>query len=90
MAAAGGAGTVGAGTGTTVGDQGVTDPIVPEGDGGGAAAEAAAGGAEWVFSIVPKSVGEAGLRVVAGVSALRRITGGAYVGRVAVLNVGMT
>jgi hypothetical protein len=82
MAAAGGA--------DVAGDHGVTDPMVPEGAAGAAAAEAAAGGADWLFNIVPKSVAVAGLRVFAGVSDLRRIAAVVYVGSVAVLNVGMT
>jgi hypothetical protein len=64
--------------------------MVPDGDAGGAAAGAAAGRADWLFNIVPKSVAEAALRVGIGRSDLRRITGAVYTGRVAVLNVGMT
>ena len=44
-----------------VGDHGVTDPMVPEGAAGAAAAEEAAGWEGWLFNIVPKSVAEAGL-----------------------------
>jgi hypothetical protein len=64
--------------------------MVPGGAAAGAAApDAAVGGADWLVNMVPKSVAEAGLRVLAGVSDLRRIVGGVYVGRVAV-NVEMT
>jgi hypothetical protein len=64
--------------------------MVPEGDAGAAAAVEAAGEADWLFNIVPKSVAAAELRVRAGSSDLRRATDAVYVGRVAVLNVGMT
>jgi hypothetical protein len=63
--------------------------MVPEGVAGAAAAGAAAGRADWLFNIVPKSVAEAGLPVFTGRSDLRRIIGAAYAGRVAVLNAGM-
>jgi hypothetical protein len=64
--------------------------MVPEGAAGPAAADAAAGRVDWLFNIVPKSVAEDGLRLFSGRSDLRRITGAVYVGRVAVLSVGMT
>jgi hypothetical protein len=63
--------------------------MVPEGVAGAAAAGAAAGRADWLFNIVPKSVAEAGLPVFTGRSDLRRITGAVYAGRIAVLNAGM-
>jgi hypothetical protein len=66
--------------------------MVPDGATGAAtaAADAAARGGDWLFNMVPKSVAEAKLRVLAGASGLRRITGAVYAGRAAVLNVGMT
>jgi hypothetical protein len=82
-----------AGTTEVAADHGVTDPMVPDGAAGAAGAagaDAGAGGADWFFNIVPKSVAEAGLRGFAGVFDRRRITGTVYAGRVAVLNVGMT
>jgi hypothetical protein len=73
--------------------------MVPEGDAGAVAAGAVAagavaagaatGGADSLFNIVTKSVAEAGLRGFTGRSDLRRITRAVYVGRAAVLNVGM-
>jgi len=48
---------------------------VPEVAAGAAAAGTAGGGTDWLFNIVPKSVAEAGLRVCARKSDLRRITG---------------
>jgi hypothetical protein len=63
--------------------------MLPEGDAGAATGGAAGGWEGWFFNIVPK-VADSGLRVVAGRSDLRRMTGAVYTGRVAVLNVGMT
>jgi len=64
--------------------------MVPDGDAGAGAADAGAGAADCVFNILPKSVAEAGLRVFAARSDLRRMTGAVYTGHAAVLNVGMT
>jgi hypothetical protein len=64
--------------------------MLPEGDAAAATAGAAAGWEGWFFNIVPKADPDSGLRVVAGRSDLRRMTGAVYTGRVAVLNVGMT
>jgi hypothetical protein len=46
----------------------------PEGDAGAAAADAAAGAADWLFKMVPKSVAEPGVRVD-GRFDLRCVTG---------------
>jgi hypothetical protein len=78
-----------AGTTAAVEGHGVTDPMVPEGFAGAAAAGAAAGRADWLFNIVPKSVAGAGVRLFTGRFDLRRIAGAVYAGRVAVLNAGM-
>jgi hypothetical protein len=70
---------------TTAGNFGVTVAMVAKSD-----AVSAAAGTGWLFNTVRKSAAGAGLQVLAGMSDLRRIAGGVYVGRDAILNVGMT
>jgi hypothetical protein len=72
---------------TTAGEVAATVAPATEAD---AVAVAAAAGWVLVLKIERKSAEPDGLSVVAEVSVLCRAAGGVYVGRVAVLNVGMT